>query len=620
MTTRVRSRMTIFRGLRAKLIGAALLLMLGLLILVAAFPVSWAKSLVEQRMSKAVGSAVTIGSLTREQGFSFNPVVVVTGITVPQPRWAGPGNLARIDSLRLRIAVLPLMFGSVHPELLEARGVHLDLVRRADGMENWREKKSGGKGGLDLSGIARSDGTIRYRDAKQDRELLLRFAADPRTGIAGDGTGKVAGNPVVARFKGPAPQTGRAWPFTASIEGAALSMKLAGTMAAALQTNRMTFSVDARADDLKLVDRVIEAGLFGTQPVALHAAVERSPGQWRIRRLEGTVGASRIDGRLDVKKIGERTRLDGQVHSSALDFDDLASDAGKAAAVALERTQGIKIVPNLRVNVRKIDHTDGRIAFKVDRIVSGRRPSALRSASGVLDIDHRLLKIEQLRIGLSQGEIAGGATVDQRQGQAEPTVTLALDLRGSSIDALAGGNGAIDAPVSGRVRLTGVGSTIREAVGRSSGSIGLYAGQGVLPEKLARLLGFDVGAIFSSSDDRASLRCAAIGLAMSRGVGRLSSLIVDTSASQSRGTGSIRFPEEAIAVSLTGAPKGNASLRLPGSASVRGSIRQPEVVIPKSVKSVGNVLKAIGHSLSGKEGPRASDADCQAIRGAVLTR
>jgi AsmA family protein len=196
---------------------------------------------------------------------------------------------------------------------------------------------------------------------------------------------------------------------------------------------------------------------------------------------------------------------------------------------------------------------------------------------------------------------------------------LALDLEDSSIAALAGGgDAAIDAPVYGRLRLTGVGSTIRDAVGTGSGYIGLYAADGVLPEKLARLLGFDIGAVFSNRSDKASLRCAAIGLDLQRGLGSVAPLVVDTSLSQSRGSGTITFPDEAIAVSLTGAPKAKVTLRLPGSAFIRGTIREPAVMVPKGVHSVGNVLKAIGRAITGRSGPRATDADCSDLRRKVI--
>lgn len=612
--------MTIPSGRRATLLCAGTGLVLTFLAILAAFPVSWGTSLVERMMSEELGSDVSIQALRREEAFSFKPTIAVQGIAVPQADWAGPGHLATIQTLRFRIPVLPLLIGRVRPELVSASGVHLDLVRTADGQENWRKDKAQREGGarLDFASLTVADGTIRYRDAKQRREASLKFSVSPRGGFAASGTGAVDGNPVRLSLAGPAARSGKAWPFKATIDGPALTMKLEGTMPQALAMERMSFTLDARANDLKLIDRVIEAGLFGTQPVALRARVDREPGKWHIRTLSGTIGSSPIDGRLDVVKADGRTRLDGRVHFSQLDFEDLASDAGNAAAAALERSQGLRIVPNLRVNIRKIDRTDGRIVFRVDQVVSKRRPSSLRSASGVLLLDKRLLRIEDLSIGLAKGRITGRATVDQRRGQPEPTVTLALDLKDSSIGALAGGGAGIDAPVAGRARLTGVGSTIREAVGRSNGRIGLVASNGVLPEKLARLMGFDIAAAFADGSDRTSLHCAAIRLDMRGGVGRVDPLLVDTSVSQSRGTGTIRFPNETIAVTLTGTPKDKAALRVPGSVSLRGTIREPEVVVPKEVKSVGNILRAVGRAISGKNESRAGNADCGALRRQVL--
>lgn len=606
-------------GRRTVIASTVAVIVLGLTILLAAFPVGWAKPMVERQLSAKTGRPVTIGSLSRETALSFTPTIMVRDVSIPQPAWAGPGQLASIRSLRLRVPVLPLLIGRVRPHLLSVTGFRLDLVRLADGRENWRKDASDNGGdGLDVAGLVQADGTVRYRDEKQSREFTLQVNMASGQGIRAEGTGKVDGNPVTLRAEGPSPRHGQSWPFEAAIEGTALTMRFKGAMAAPLQTDRMAFTMDARADDLKLIDRVIEAGLFGTQPVTLHADVRREPERWSINRLSGKIGSSPIDGRLDVVKVGGRTRLDGTVHSSALDFEDLASDAGNAAAMTLERSQGIRIVPNLRVNIGKIDDTDGRIDFRIDRIVSARRPSSLRAASGVLSLDHRLLKIEDLVIRMTKGEIVGRAIVDQRQGEPEPTITLALDLKGSSIDALAGGDGAIDAPVSGRVRLIGVGSTIREAVGRSNGRVGLYAANGALPEKLARLLGFDIGAVFSGNGDRTSLRCAAIGLNMKGGVGAISSMVVDTSISQSRGQGSIRFPDEALSATLTGSPKAKVSLRLPGSVLIRGTIREPQVMMPKNVRSPGNVLKAIGRAITGDDGPRATDADCSALRQAVV--
>ena len=75
---------------------------------------------------------------------------------------------------------------------------------------------------------------------------------------------------------------------------------------------------------------------------------------------------------------------------------------------------------------------------------------------------------------------------------------------------------------------------------------------------------------------------------------------------------------ESLAIRLTGAPKRGSRLRLPGSATLSGTIEDPEVVVPPKVKSVGNVLRAIGRAITGSQGPTAVDADCAARAARAL--
>lgn len=614
--------MTLFRKRVGIAVSVIVVVLLAFLIVAATFPANWLRGMAERSLSDSLGRPVTIARMSRESGFSFTPVLRISGLAIAQPQWAGPGKLASADVARVRVAVLPALLGRAAPQVLGAEGVTLDLVRDAQRRENWRKDgapKSEDGPGLSLAGLGAVKAVVRYRDAFQKRTFRMDVTVDPQRGFTASGEGEIDGNPVKLDARGAPPKEGQPWPFQADIAGPALTMHAEGTMAGLLRTDDMQLKMTARASDLKLIDRVIEAGLFGTQPVDVRADVSHKDKRWTITGLTGRIGSSELSGRLTVDKSTERSKLDGDIHFARLDFADLATDAGNAAAAALANTQGRKLVPNTRVNIRKIDSTDGRIAFRIDRIVSG--DATLRSAQGVLTLDDRLLVVKPLTLQLSRGAITGEARVDQRKGQAQPTVTLNLDLRGSSIDALIGGSGEVDAPVDGRIRLVGIGNTIREAVGNADGTIGVIAHDGALPAKLANMLGFDVGkSLFAGDDKRATLRCAAVRLQLRQGVGAAGPVIVDTSEGQTRGVGTITFPGEEIALTLTGAPKRNSVLRVPGSAVARGTIREPAMVIPKDVKSLGNVLKAVGRAISGNQGPEAADADCAGLSRQTIGR
>jgi hypothetical protein len=208
--------------------------------------------------------------------------------------------------------------------------------------------------------------------------------------------------------------------------------------------------------------------------------------------------------------------------------------------------------------------------------------------------------------------------VDQRRGQPSPTLTLDLTLAGGDVAAFAAG-GAFTGKLAARVRLVGVGDTLRSAVGRSDGSVGFTVRHGRLPARYAAALGFDAGrALLAGSGERAGLRCLVTRLAMANGTGRASPATIDTEWSRMTATGTVSFPDERLSMRLTGAPKRSAILRIPGAALLTGTITAPQLDVPRETKSVGNILKAIGRTITGGNAPLATDADCDALAAQAL--
>ncbi len=595
---------------------------LGLIVL-AAFPWGSLKGVIQRQLTARFGRPVTIGGIERVDTFGFNPTIRITDVRIPQAEWAGTGDFVRLREAEATFSGLALLKGAFGPRDVKARGLRLVLVRDRNGRTNWERpgKPKGGGSSTDLDGLTISDSVIAYRDDKQDRFVTARFTADPVHGIRAAGNGTIRGAAVRIAVAGPSVERfqGKPWPFTASIDGDALSITAKGRMDHPLDTDAMELDVTARATDLKLIDAVIEAGLFRTQPVSFSAHVRHDQPKWTVTQLKGVVGRSDFTGHVSVDKQDGRSKVDGAIVSRQFDFGDLASDEGKAKGAALERAIGPRLVPNTRIDIGKIDTTDARMAFRIKRIVSAKGASPILSARGVLAIDHQLLTLSDLDARLPHGRVEGKLTVDQRGDRKVPMVDINLRLRGSSVQDLAGGGGEFSGNVSARARLRGPGTTIRAAVGNANGTIGFVARDGQLPQGIAAALGFDAArALLAKDGERAGLRCVVLKLDVTRGHGRIDPMIVDTTASLMRGQGSVVFPGETLNIRLTGTPKQHALLRVPGSAYMTGTIERPAVTIPPEVKSVGNIFKAIGRAITGKQGPTARDADCSGLAARVL--
>lgn len=609
-------------GRRSILLSLALAVPLLALLVVAAFPYGMLKGVVADRLTQRFGRPVVIDSLRRVGSIGFTPTIAIRGVTIPQPGWAGKGDFLRLRDAQVTFPVWPLLTGTFKPRDIVVDGLQLALVRDRTGRTNWSRPGAAERGGSsnDLKGLTVRDSVIRYRDDKRQRSATMAFVSDG-TALRASGTGTIRGTAVRIALTGAsvAQPVAGPWPFTAAIEGTALRMRARGTMDRPLDTDAMTLDVDARAADLRLIDAVIEAGLFSTQPVAIRAHVRHDAPKWRVTDLRGTIGRSDLAGEVTVDKQDGRTRLDGNVTANRFDFDDLSSDAGLAKGEALERAIGPRLVPNTRIDLSRIDKTDGRIAVRVAHVFSDGGGTSVTGMAGVLTLDHQRLRVDPLTIRLVGGVARGVVTVDQRGGARWPTLALDLRLTGTRVEAIAGTDGAFTGRIAAHARLTGRGETIRDAVGRANGRIGFTVRDGALPARYAAALGFDAGrALLAGRDDVARLRCVILALPVTHGRGIAAPLLVDTSASQMRGTGGIRLPQESIDFRLTGAPKGRSLLRLPGSALMTGTLSDPVLTVPPEVKSAGNILKAIGRAITGRQGPSASDADCDALAARAL--
>ena len=591
-------------------IGAGLVVALLLAVLaIAAAPVGWLKSRIETAITDATGAPARVGSVERAEAFSFTPTIIVRDVHIAQPDWAGDGDLLRLNEARFRVPVLRAIRGQVEPDGIRITGLRAHLIRDEAGRRNWerdRKDDAGSGSPTRLNDLTIEDAVVRYDDAQRNRSANVRIAFDAK-GLRIAGQGTVRGSAVRIAAMG-APITEGSWPFRAEVTGDALSMKLDGRMAQALDTGRFTGKVTASGDSLKTLDAIIEAGLPGTQPVRFTADIERANPDWIITNLNGTIGRSNIAGELKVEKANGRTRLTGKLDSSGFDFDDLADDAGRARGAAKAARTGPRLVPDTDIDIGNIDTTDGRIEFNLRRLL-WRSPAPFRSARGVLTMDDRQLTIEPLSSALTRGSVTGRIFIDAR-GREVPMVTIDLKLADSTLSTFAG-HGDISGRLRGRAELTGPGRTLRQAVGNANGMVGLVATNGVLPARMASFVGLDIGrGVTGDSDERARLNCLVFRMDLRGGTGRLNPLVVDTSKSQANVTGTIDMKTDRLNWSLTGAPKQKSLLRYDRPLPIGGTIKNPSAFPPKGSRSAGTVLRLLGKAITGDQKPLATDANC----------
>ena len=600
------------RPVRLTLLIIAVVLAIAVL-MIGALPVGWLRGTVERRLSAAYGAPVHVGSITRDSLFSFTPEIAVRDVRIGQPAWAGPGDFVRLSSASARVPVLRLLAGKFEPRALHVSGLDAALIRRADGTANWSGQAAGGENDDDrgagprIESLVIDNSRFTLHDAKRRLDLAGTVAADDRAGLTIVASGRFDGTParLTAHGSGLGANPAAAWPFSAELTSGALRASAKGTMAGVLDTSDMDLSVSAKGASLKNLDYLIEAGLFGTQDIDLAAKLRHRGHDWFIDRFSGSIGRSRMSGKASVLKRDGRTVIDATIEASQLDFDDLADDAGRARAAAKRARTGPRLIPDTRINLSKMGPTNGTIRFDADRLLFANE-SVFRSASGTLSLDHKLLRLDRLVIGMVSGRMTGSVTVDSRKGP--PVLATDLRIEGASLDRMIGDPATISGPARGLVRITGRGDTVREAFGNANGRIAFVSSGGTVKKSVAFVLGQDlggaIGQAIGGNHGRAPLSCAILAFGANNGVLVPDPLLIDTGVSNGRGTGQIDFDGERIALTIAGASKGRALLKLADPIRIVGTLSKPLISVagiqppgtPNSAKKP-NMLKVLGRSV-----------------------
>jgi uncharacterized protein involved in outer membrane biogenesis len=276
----------------------------------------------------------------------------------------------------------------------------------------------------------------------------------------------------------------------------------------------------------------------------------------------------------------------------------LAQPAPAPAAGAPQRL----VIPNLPLPVASLRAVDAKVnlAFASLRL-DGLEYRALVTHISLLN---GLLSLAPSSVVIPGGEMVAAGQVDARGGT--PRVAFAMQAPSLAIAPLMG---ALRMPAAAQglvqifANLTGSGTTTRALAASLGGSLGVAAVNGVIDGRaLAALIRPAVQAArvippeLLNAAGQIPLRCLALRLDATNGVGAVNALVLDTSALLLQGSGSVNFGQESLALALRpDLNLGEAELTVP--MTVGGSFADPHLGKVGSV--IINQRAEGGHGLTG---------------------
>lgn len=582
------------RTLAALLGASGVLLVLALLMA----DWNWARPAVVRYIEHKSKREVQVDDLQIRLDADWQPVVRLRGLRVANAPWASGGR----PFITAREASFTFDWATLFSDVRVMRRMHLveadvDLQRQPDGLRNWRLTRPDDRGGARLRvqrlQAERSRLTLAHRGLGlmlEARSTPLAQPHDGRTqriafqGRFGDAgwAGQAEAGPVLSMV-----DTSERFPLRGEARSGDTTLAVQGEIADLMQLSAVDTQVQLRGDTLAELHAFLPRGEWpASPPYRFDGQVVRDGASWVTRRARLTLGRSDLAGEARYTPAraqrDERASLQATVTSERLRLQDLPSRHGEPAlAAGRPPAPATRVLPQRALPLEALRKLDGRIAVQIGTLEAPKWPGA-HGLAALATLDRGDVQVQLQRGELAGGRWEGRFALDTRGKQ--PEAALQLKARGVKLTELWPGLARqpdvhdVKWPaVDGSLKLSTVGATLASWWGGVDGQLDLQFIGGSLPKKLDARLGLHAGRMLSTlvgGNQPVPIRCGALSVAFSGGVGRTKELVLETERTQVQGIGSVHLAEESWALVLTPQAHGGT---LPASIVAQGTFRGAKV-------------------------------------------
>lgn len=583
--------------------------------------------------------------------FSRTPSLSVESLRIGGPGWADEADTARIARFEASARLTRLLAGRL--ELTRAVVIEPEvvLIVDEDGRKSWVFNEAGPDEPTRLPLIEQlliRDGRLRLDERRRRLTLDARVDArevaegggdeDERSGFRLQGEGALNGQPLTLRMLGePFVQIrrDRPWRFRAELSGAGTELDARGRITRPFDLSHFTADLSLSGPDLANLYLITGVVTPNTPPYSLQGDLARDGSRWTFDEVSGQVGDSDLSGAVSVDRINDRLRVEADLHSRALDLDDLLAVLGappdpaetaspeQRARARTMQAQG-RLFPDAPLRTERLRTMDGRLDFRADTV--RRNALSVTAVSLGATLEAGVLGVDPIAFAFAQGELNGTARIDATGDV--PRSSVDLRLAGYPLEAVIparDGQPTVTGRALGRARLEGPGASIADFAAASRGTITVVVPQGRMREAFAELLGINVGRglrLLLSDDTRTTpIRCAVASFDVRDGMGAATTFVIDTDMVLARGEGTLDLRQERLDLRLDGESKKPRLLRVWSPITVSGPIRSPSLGVDEGaiagqvglIAALGSLLAPVAGVLGLVEPGLADDADCAAL-------
>ncbi|HEY1027202.1 MAG TPA: AsmA family protein [Pseudomonas sp.] len=640
-----------------KLIGALfavfLLLVAALMLFLVLFDWNRARPLINEQVSAALHRPFAIEGDLRvvwqreagQQGVSAWvpwPHFSAEKLRLGNPDWAQGDTFVSLDSVRLRLSPLPLLWKTVSIPSIELGAPVVDLQRLADGRANWvfdQGKESVDDADppspwtLDIGTIGFDKGQVKLDDqgsrtrleavieplgkpipfaeivGRNAAERLAErnvsaqdyaFAWQTRGSFRGQqlsGNGRVGG--LLALHDASQP-----FPLQADLRIGATRIVLAGSLTDPQNLGALDLRLRLSGASLGHLYPLTGVTLPDTPPYStdgrLQADLRDADGAvFRYLGFNGRIGDSDIHGDLTFVAREPRPKLSGRLTSDQLLFSDLAPLIG-ADSSADKRERGERDVQPankaLPVSAFRTDRwraMDADVRFVGKRIVHSEQLPITDLDTHVV-LNDGMLSLEPLRFGMAGGVLDAQIRLNGANTPLQGQMRLrARDLKLKQLFPAFAPMQTSFGELNGDARISGSGNSVAALLGSADGELKMLINDGAVSRGLMEIAGLNVGNYLVGrlfGDEDVQIHCAAADLGIRQGLMSTRLFVVDTDNAVIKVDGSANFASERLDFTITPATKGFRIFSLRSPLYVRGTFKEPA----PGVQATPLVLRGVG--------------------------
>ncbi|HTT02739.1 MAG TPA: AsmA family protein [Steroidobacteraceae bacterium] len=550
---------------------------------------------------------------------STQPYAELDGIKVGNPAWAGGGQMASIERLRLDFAWAPLLKAEIVLPRVIITKPDLYLFSDAQGRANWLfgtavppprrstsentpvARKNNQPTRLPLVHALYID-SGRLRIVDQQRKLVLNGTVETQQpGIkAGQpfrlkGTGElnekpfdleVAGGPLMWA------ESHKPYPFNVEVKADGTRASARGVVPRPFDLGELDVTLSLAGNDLGDLYYLTGLALPNTPPYQLSGHLQRHGTQFEFRDVAARMGKSDLSGTIGIHMpaVG-RPVVNADLLAHVLDLKDVAPAFGATKA---HEQQSPLLLPTATLQFNRIRAMDATVHFRAAQIAAGKLP--LKKVDARVKLDHGLLDVAPFAVTFPFGQLGGTARLDATAAVARTAIDVRLSkVQLSQFLPAKGQSPPIEGALLGRMQLAGTGDSVHDVASSADGTVTFVIPNGEVRQAFVELTGIDIakglGLLLTNKQKQTPINCGVADFAARDGVATVQALVIDTGDVVITGSGNINLRNEHIDLSIHGDPKKLRFFQLKTPILVGGTMRHPKVGI-KPGNAVGQAAVA----------------------------